>query len=55
MIYSLQSNSQKWFSSSCEWKSKDLTVVQSHTGKQAKELEQASLLPMCLYGLQQKV
>jgi hypothetical protein len=24
MIYSLQSNSQQWFSSICEWKSTDL-------------------------------
>jgi hypothetical protein len=31
MTYSLQSNSQQWFSSSCEWKSKDLAVTQSYT------------------------
>jgi hypothetical protein len=30
MTYSLQSNSQQWLSSSCEWKSKDLAVTQSH-------------------------
>lgn len=30
MIYSRQPNSQQWFSHSCEWKSKDLAVTQSH-------------------------
>jgi hypothetical protein len=33
MTYSLQSNSQQWFSSSCEWKSKDLT---RQTGERAR-------------------
>ena len=38
MTYSLQSNSQQWFSSSCEWKSKDLAVTQSHrqAGEEAR-------------------
>ena len=30
MTYSLQSSSQQWFNSICEWKSKDLAVTQSH-------------------------
>ena len=37
-------------SSSCEWKSKDLAVAQSHRASKQK-----SILPMSLYGLQQKV
>ena len=56
MTYSLQSNSQQWFSSSCEWKSKDLSSSCSVPhGKQSREQERDSLLPMSLYGLQQKV
>ena len=41
-------------SSSCEWKSKDLAVAQSHKASRQKS-ESISLLPMSLYGLQQKV
>ena len=38
MTYSLQYNFLQWFSSSCEWKSNDLAVTQSHrqAGKGAR-------------------
>jgi hypothetical protein len=37
MTYSLQPNSQQWFSSSCEWKSKDLAVsLTQQTGEGAR-------------------
>ena len=41
MTYSRQPNSQQWFSRSCEWKSKDLAVTQSHTAsrRRIKSLE----------------
>jgi hypothetical protein len=55
MIYSLQSNSQQWFSSSYEWKTKDIAASYSVPhGKQAREQERDSLLPMSLYCLQMK-
>jgi hypothetical protein len=44
MTYSLQSNSQQWFSSSCEWKSKDLAVTQSHTASRRRS-EREPLIP----------
>ena len=36
MTYSLQPDSQQWFSSSCEWKFKDLAVTQSHTASRQR-------------------
>ena len=43
MTYSLQPNSQQWFSRSCEWKFKDLAVTQSHTTWQTGEGARARL------------
>jgi hypothetical protein len=35
-LKSWQPNSQQWFSRSCEWKSKDLAVTQSHTASRQR-------------------
>ena len=55
MTYSLQSNSPTIVSSSCEWKFKDLAVVQPHkASKQAKKRE-SSFFQCPNVGLQKKV
>jgi hypothetical protein len=54
MTYSLQSNSQQWFSSSCEWKCKDLAVAQ-FTQQAGEGESESSFFQRPYVGLQQKV
>jgi hypothetical protein len=45
MTYSLQPNSQQWFSRSCEWKSKDLAVsLRQQAGEGARARLSSSIV-----------